>query len=108
MLRWRTEGCMADSMTARKTGPAPTEMFLGHLCPIEEFRLYVGLRESFIWSNSKVGPSSVLVPRRYGYVTNTQVKVVAVLTEGETIREGDLKTVSAASLVLWPQGDHSA
>jgi hypothetical protein len=31
---------------------------------------------------------------RYGYLTSTQVKLIAVLNEGETVREAELKGVS--------------
>jgi hypothetical protein len=31
--------------------------------------------------------------RRYGYLTSTQVKIIAVLNEGEPVREAELKGV---------------
>lgn len=46
-----------------------TEMYLGHLCPIDEYRVY-------------------------GYMTSTRLKILAVLEDVNDIREADLKTVS--------------
>lgn len=46
-----------------------TDMFLGHLCPIDEYRVY-------------------------GYMTSTRLKLLAVLEDVNDIREPDLKRVS--------------
>ena len=48
---------------------ALTDMFLGHLCPIDEYRVY-------------------------GYMTSTRLKLLAVLEDVNDIRESDLKKVS--------------
>lgn len=69
-----------DERSAGKSSRPPTssasftgantanDMFLGHLCPIEEFRVY-------------------------GYQTSTHLKLIAILTENEPVRENDLKNV---------------
>ena len=44
-------------------------MFLGHLCPIDEYRVY-------------------------GYMTSTRLKLLAVLEDVNDIREPELKRVS--------------
>ncbi|CAM9125417.1 unnamed protein product [Discosporangium mesarthrocarpum] len=44
------------------------DMFLGHLCPIDEYRVY-------------------------GYVTSTWLKLVAVLEDSNSIREAELRKV---------------
>lgn len=46
-----------------------TDMFLGHLCPIDEYRVY-------------------------GYMTSTRLKLLAVLEDVNDIREPELKRVS--------------
>lgn len=48
---------------------ASTDMFLGHLCPIDEYRVY-------------------------GYMTSTRLKLLAVLEDVNDIREPELKRVS--------------
>lgn len=58
----------ASASSASSSANAANDMFLGHLCPIEEFRVY-------------------------GYQTSTQVKLLAILTESEPVRENDLKNV---------------
>ncbi|CAM9975519.1 unnamed protein product [Ascophyllum nodosum] len=50
---------------------ALTDMFLGHLCPIDEYRVY-------------------------GYMTSTRLKLLAVLEDVNDIRESDLKKVFAS------------
>lgn len=52
---------------------ASTDMFLGHLCPIDEFRVY-------------------------GYMTSTRLKLLAVLEDMNDIRESELKRVSVVCL----------
>lgn len=52
---------------------ASTDMFLGHLCPIDEFRVY-------------------------GYMTSTRLKLLAVLEDVNDIRESELKRVSIVCL----------
>lgn len=47
-----------------------TDMFLGHLCPIDEYRVY-------------------------GYITSTRLKLLAVLEDVNDIREPELKRVSS-------------
>ncbi|EWM21600.1 trafficking protein particle complex subunit 2-like protein [Nannochloropsis gaditana] len=57
--------------------PASTnDMFLGYLCPIEEFRVY-------------------------GYKTSTQIKFLAILTENNPVRENDLKSVFQGLHILY-------
>lgn len=48
-----------------------TDMFLGHLCPIDEYRVY-------------------------GYMTSTRLKLLAVLEDVNDIREPELKRVSTS------------
>ena len=62
------------SASAGRKGPSgaadvSTEMFLGHLCPIDEYRVY-------------------------GYMTSTRLKLLAVLEDVNDIREPELKRVS--------------
>lgn len=59
------------NITGRKAGSggdATTDMFLGHLCPVDEYRVY-------------------------GYMTTTRLKLLAVLEDVNDIREPDLKRV---------------
>lgn len=52
-----------------------TDMFLGHLCPIDEYRVY-------------------------GYMTSTRLKLLAVLEDVNDIREPDLKKVNLRYNIL--------
>lgn len=66
----------AFAASAGRKGPSSaadvsTEMFLGHLCPIDEYRVY-------------------------GYMTSTRLKLLAVLEDVNDIREPELKRVSEA------------
>lgn len=54
-----------------------TDMFLGHLCPIDEYRVY-------------------------GYMTSTRLKLLAVLEDVNDIREPELKRVSEKGRDLYP------
>lgn len=47
-----------------------TDMYLGHLCPIDEYRVY-------------------------GYMTSTRLKLLAVVDDTNDIREPELKRVSS-------------
>lgn len=51
-----------------------TDMFLGHLCPIDEYRVY-------------------------GYMTSTRLKLLAVLEDVNDIREPELKRVRCGARV---------
>lgn len=56
------------SVSSAAGGDVATDMFLGHLCPIDEYRVY-------------------------GYMTSTRLKLIAVLEDMHDIREPDLKKV---------------
>ena len=71
----RVVSCRVSASAGRK-GPSgaadvSAEMFLGHLCPIDEYRVY-------------------------GYMTSTRLKLLAVLEDVNDIREPELKRVSEA------------
>mmetsp|Transcript_17466 Transcript_17466/g.23009 ORF Transcript_17466/g.23009 Transcript_17466/m.23009 type:complete len:148 (-) Transcript_17466:110-553(-) len=52
------------------------DMYIGHLCPIEEYRVF-------------------------GYITNTNIKFIAVLEDSDPVREHDLKNLFVAAHQLY-------
>ncbi|CAM9931194.1 unnamed protein product, partial [Ectocarpus sp. 8 AP-2014] len=64
------KGMLASACRKGASGAADvsTDMFLGHLCPIDEYRVY-------------------------GYMTSTRLKLLAVLEDVNDIREPELKRV---------------
>jgi hypothetical protein len=65
------KGAPTTSSSSSSQTQQQSEMYLGHLCPIEEFNVY-------------------------GYQTSTQVKILAVVTEdggAEPVRESEIKGV---------------
>ena len=68
---------IVEEKAASGNGSSSSDLFLGLLCPIEDFHVY-------------------------GYVTNTQIKLIAVLEDiGKVqVRDAEIKTVSCRTFLL--------
>lgn len=70
-----------DSSPASGSKPKGVEMYMGFLCPTEDYRVYDLLQHPFSFC-------------RFGYVTNTRNKLIVVVDDSE-IKEHDIKSVSS-------------
>ena len=91
------------------TGTKNAEMYLGLLHSVENLRVYgPARRTSFAMTATKThtrmttcGPWPRL--RRYGYLTNTKIKFIVVLTAAEgQVKDSDMRAVRAPACDPWP------
>lgn len=73
LLQTAGEGPSSASATLNRTGGKRTDMYLGYICPVDEYRIYA-------------------------YITGTQVRIIAALEDSSNVREPDLSAVSGCIL----------